>query len=95
VQPLYLKQKINSASFFLSLVRLAEFRAMFSGKLKLGIALNEILFDYVFRLEIYPIHPTCRSYWPLSPSLFIRRLVSLMRISTQKNQRKSAVSAGN
>jgi len=26
----------SSASFFLSLVRLAEFRAMFSGKLKLG-----------------------------------------------------------
>jgi hypothetical protein len=30
------KQKINSASFFLSLVRLAKFRAMFGGKLKLG-----------------------------------------------------------
>jgi hypothetical protein len=30
VQPLYLKQKINSASFFLSLVRLAAFRVRWS-----------------------------------------------------------------
>jgi|GEM_PF-859673 len=85
VQPPYQKQKINSASFFLSLVRLAALRGMLSVDSNSGSAfkrrfelkkISENL-RYLRETNISPRTTmrsflTSRAYWPQLPSLFIR-----------------------
>jgi hypothetical protein len=57
----------SSASFFLSLVRLAEFRGRWSVYLN-----SESASKRNFSSHFHPILPPFRSYWALLPSLLIR-----------------------